>query len=192
MFSSLSGPLPSVSLPSLRYLVLNNNPFTGPLPLWSAPQLLHLNLANTPLHGPIPADWWERMPKLTQLDLSDCGLTGPIPAAPTPRAFSNFILASNKLTGSLPANISATFFSVANNRLSGAVSVLAGSDSMPVRSLVLSHNEFSCPIRLAHLSELRWLNLQSGGFAGCDFNEPAQVQLPSSLTALDVSGCTAA
>jgi len=181
-----------MSVPVLNNLVLNNNRLTGPLPLWSAPHLFHLNLANTPLNAPIPTEWWSLMPQLTQLDLSDCGLTGSIPDAPAPRAFSNFVLASNQLTGSLPANISATFFSVANNRLSGAISVLAGSDSMPVRSLVLSHNEFSCPIRLSHLSRLEQLSLQNGGFAGCDFNNPALVQLPDTLIALDVSGCTAA
>jgi hypothetical protein len=58
---------------------------------------------------------------------------------------------------------------------------------MPVRSLLLSHNDFSCPIRLAHLTTLQQLTLQSGGFAGCDFNDPAQVQLPETLSVLDVS-----
>ena len=191
VFSSLSGPLPSVSLPSLNYLVLNNNRFTGPLPLWNAPQLLHLNLANTPLYSHIPADWWGRMPKLAQLDLSDCGLIGPISDAPELRSFTNFILASNQLTGSLPANISATFFSVANNRLSGAVSVPDGAFPMEVRSLLLSHNDFSCPIRLAHLTTLEQLSLQNGGFKGCNFNDPALVQLPDTLITLDVSGRTA-
>jgi len=179
-------------LPSLNYLVLNNNRFTGPLPMWSGPQLLHLNFANTPLHSSIPADWWGRMPKLAQLDLSDCGLTGPIPDAPELRSFTNFILASNQLTGSLPANISSLFYSVANNGLSGAVSVPDGAFPMEVRSLLLSHNHFSCPIRLAHLSRLEQLSLQNGGFAGCDFNDPAQVQLPDTLIALDVSGSSAA
>jgi len=185
-FSALSGPLPSLSLPSLAYASLNNNQLSGALPQWIAPKLLQLNLANTPFNGAIPPGWWERMPQLQQIDASGCGLIGSIPDAAVPRTFSSFIMSDNELTGGLPANISATIYSVANNRLSGPVTMPADSQLRPISSLILAGNDFSCPIRLAHLTALQQLNLQSGGFAGCDFNDPAQVQLPESLTALDV------
>jgi hypothetical protein len=166
---------------------LNNNDFSGALPLWTAPQLVHLNLASSPLNGAIPPGWWERMPKLEQFDASSCGLIGPIPDAAVPRSFSFFTLSNNRLTGGLPSMISAAFYSVADNRLSGSVSVPAGSASLAVQSINIAHNNFSCPIQLAHLPKLQQLIVQNGGFTGCDFNNPAQVQLPATLTSIDVS-----
>jgi hypothetical protein len=186
-FSSLSGPLPSLSLPILGDLSLNHNNFSGLLPQWDLPELLYLNLASLPLHTTIPADWWDRMPGLYIVDVSGCGLTGPIPDASQLRTFERIILTDNQLTGGLPTNISSAVYSVANNRLSGPVHVPLGFSALPARILILAHNDFSCPIRLAHLTTLQQLNLQDGGFVGCDFNDPTQVQLPTSLTALDVS-----
>jgi len=185
--SSLSGPLLALSLPALVYMSLNNNDFIGALPLWIAPQLVHLNLASTPFNGALPPGWWERMPRLEQFDASSCALVGPIPDAAVPHGFTNFHLNDNQLTGSLPTNISAIFYSVANNRLSGPVDIPDGSGPAPVRYVFLAHNDFSCPIRLSHLSSLQQLHLQGGGFAGCDFNDPTQMQLPASLTSIDVS-----
>jgi hypothetical protein len=191
VFSSLSGPLPATLPLGISDLNLNNNNFSGDPPLWSAPKLIQLNLANTPLNGMIPPGWWERMPKLEQFDASSCGLIGTIPDAAAPRSFSFFTLSNNRLTGSLPSKISAAFYSVDNNRLSGAVSVPTGTVSMSVRFLNIAHNHLSCPIRLSHLKTLKQLSMQDGGFAGCDFNDPTQVQLPDTLTSLDVSSlCT--
>jgi len=187
LFSTLSGPLLPLSQPALVYMSLNNNDFSGALPLWNLPQLVHLNLASTPLRGAMPAGWWERMPALTQIDASSCGLVGSIPDAAKPRYFNSFSFTNNQLTGPLPANISSIFYSVANNRLSGPVDIPDGSGPAPVRYVFLAHNDFSCPIRLSHLPKLQQLQLQGGGFAGCDFNDPAQMQLPATLTSIDVS-----
>ena len=184
--SSLSGPLPSALPLSLTQLSLNHNGFSGPLPEWDAPSLAYLNLANLPLNTSIPDGWWERMPALTIVDLSECGLSGPIPGALSPCSFSRFILSDNQLTGGLPANITAVFFDVSHNALSGPV-WLPQVRNDPEMVVNLAQNNLSCPIQLAHLTKLRRLNLQSGGFAGCDFSDAEQVQLPESLATLDVS-----
>ena len=170
----------------MTQLSLNHNDFSGPLPEWDAPSLSYLNLANLPLNASIPDGWWERMPALVIVDLSECGLSGPIPGALSPRSFSRFILSDNQLTGGLPANITAMFFDVSHNALSGPV-WLPNPQSFSEMVVNLAQNDLSCPIRLAQLDKLRRLNLQSGGFAGCDFSDAEQVQLPASLTTLDVS-----
>ena len=126
------------------------------------------------------------MPALVIVDLSGCGLSESIPGALSPRSFSRFILSDNGLTGGLPANITAMFFDVSHNALSGPV-WLAQLQSTSEMVVNLAQNNLSCPIHLAHLTTLRRLNLQSGGFAGCDFSDAAQVQLPESLATLDVS-----
>ena len=189
--SSLAGPLPPVSLPSLHYFSINHNRVTGPLPLWDAPYLFSLSFASLPLNTTIPADWWERMPTLGQIDLSGCSLFGSIPSPSVPRFFLNFLLSNNQLTGGLPSNLTAMSLDVSLNRLSGPVVFQAALQM--VRSINLAHNQFSCPIRMAALTKLQLLNLQNAGFAGCNFNDAAKVQLPTSLTTLDVSSsCTPA
>jgi hypothetical protein len=39
----------------------------------------------------------------------------------------------------------------------------------------------SCPIMLAHMTKLEQLDIHAAGFAGCDFNDFTQVQLPDGL-----------
>ena len=183
--SSLTGPLPPVSLPSLHYFSINHNQVTGPLPLWHVPYLFSLSFASLPLNTTIPADWWERMPNLGQIDASGCSLFGSIPSPAVPRFFVNFLLSNNQLTGGLPSNLTAMSLDVSLNRLSGPVVFQAAPQT--VRSINLAHNQFSCPIRMAQLTRLQLLNLQNAGFTGCNFNDAAKVQLPTSLTTLDVS-----
>jgi hypothetical protein len=44
-----------------------------------------------------------------------------------------------------------------------------------------------CPIELSLFTNLGSLQIQAAGFYGCDFNDPTQVQLPPSLTTVDIS-----
>jgi len=153
------------------------------------PLLVYFNHANNPVSSAIPAGWWEGMPVLQRLDLSACGLTGPIPAPASLRSFKQLALSDNQLSGSLPANLTALTYNVARNQLSGPVWLPPYHPAAEDAHIFvdLSHNQLSCPIRLAHLTTLRRLVLQNGGFDGCDFNDPTLVQLPSSVTTLDVS-----
>jgi len=168
------------------------SPLTGNLPNWRLPLLISLNLAGMGLTGSIPQDWWTNMPALSFLDLSLSKLTGSIPPPPVQRYFTIFAVPGNSLSGPLPINISASYYDVSANQLQGDVTTLADSQAMPatpISRLKLSGNRrLTCPILLGGLTALAQLELQAGGFNGCDFTNTSQVVLPSSLTYLDVSG----
>lgn len=101
--NSLNGSLPSdiLSLPSLRYLYLQNNNFSSDIPSSLSSQLTVLDLSFNSLTGTIPATI-QNLTNLTGLNLSNNLLSGPIPNFNLTR-LKHLNFSNNHLNGSIPA-----------------------------------------------------------------------------------------
>lgn len=99
----LNGSLPSdiLSLPSLRYLYLQNNNFSSNIPSSLSSRLTFLDLSFNTLTGNIPATV-QNLTNLTGLNLHNNLLSGPIPNFNLTR-LKHLNLSNNHLNGSIPA-----------------------------------------------------------------------------------------
>ena len=98
----LSGTLPSdiLSLPSLRYVYLQNNNFSGSIPSSLSPLLIVFDLSFNSFTGKIPATV-QNLSHLTGLNLQNNSLTGSIPDIDLPK-LKRLNLSNNHLNGSIP------------------------------------------------------------------------------------------
>lgn len=101
----LSGGLPSdiLSLPSLRYVFLQNNNFSGEIPSSLPPQLAILDLSFNSLTGSIPLTF-QNLSHLTALSLQNNSLSGPIPDLDLPH-LKRLNLSYNRFNGSIPSSL---------------------------------------------------------------------------------------
>ncbi|KAH6765753.1 Leucine-rich repeat protein kinase family protein [Perilla frutescens var. hirtella] len=101
----LSGNLPSdiLSLPSLRYIFLQNNNFSGEIPASFPPQLAILDLSFNSLTGSIPLTF-QNLTHLTALSLQNNSLSGTIPDLDLPH-LKRMNLSYNQLNGSIPSSL---------------------------------------------------------------------------------------
>jgi len=110
--SSLNGKLPNIfeEYTKLEHLDLSNNKLTGTIPrsLFDSTSLRLVYLSNNTLGGSIPNNFQDS-PVLRDLWLDGNQLTGEIPEAPPGRlrAFNEFLVQNNKITGTMPPSICA-------------------------------------------------------------------------------------
>ncbi|KAM6581500.1 hypothetical protein CsatA_005274 [Cannabis sativa] len=98
----LNGTLPShlLSLPSLRFVYLQNNDFSGSIPASLSQHLTVFDLSFNSLSGKIP-DSVRNLSHLTGLNLQNNSLTGSIPDFNLPK-LKHLNLSYNHLSGSIP------------------------------------------------------------------------------------------
>ncbi|KAL3531591.1 hypothetical protein ACH5RR_005112 [Cinchona calisaya] len=105
----LSGSLPSdiLSLPSIRYLYLQNNNFSGEISLSSlSSQLNFIDLSFNSFTGNIPNELFDNSTNLTGLKLQNNSLTGPIPDhLGRLLGLKQLNLSNNHLNGSIPPSL---------------------------------------------------------------------------------------
>ncbi|XP_057487566.1 receptor-like protein 33 [Actinidia eriantha] len=165
-FNSLSGS-PNVSLSPLDTLDLNSNKLVGPIPsyFFDFLSLSVLSLSFNNFSGTIPRS-------LSVLDLHLNQLRGEIPAPPLDAIYVDY--SKNNFSSSIPAEIGnnliyATFFSVSNNMLTGAIpQSICNASNLQV--LDLSRNRFNgiipqCLIE-TNTKTLGVLNLRSNNLSG--------------------------
>ncbi|XP_042017346.1 probable inactive receptor kinase At5g58300 isoform X1 [Salvia splendens] len=101
----LSGTLPPdiLSLPSLRYIFLQNNNFSGEIPSLLPPRLAVLDLSFNSLTGSIPLTF-QNLTHLTALSLQNNSLSGPIPDLDLPH-LKRLNLSYNRFNGSIPSSL---------------------------------------------------------------------------------------
>ena len=107
--SFLSGAFPSLANSlNLLEVTLDTNQLSGSIPPLNLPRCVTLTAANNQLSGSLPAGFFHGLPKLLMFDMSSNQLEGTIPPAPAPLTLQLFSLSLNRLTGPLPANITAS------------------------------------------------------------------------------------
>lgn len=111
--NGLSGNLPSdiTSLPSLRFIYLQQNQFSGTIPSSLSLQLNFIDLSFNSFSGKIPTTI-QNLTHLTGLNLQNNSLTGSIPNVNVPR-LTQLNISNNQLNGSIPpsfAKFSASSF----------------------------------------------------------------------------------
>ncbi|KAK2657826.1 hypothetical protein Ddye_010878 [Dipteronia dyeriana] len=119
--NQLSGDLPSdiLSLPSLRYVYLQNNNFSSNIPSSLSPRLTWIDLSSNSITGNIPFAI-QNSTRLIGLNLQNNSLTGFIPNLNLTK-LRQLNLSYNHLNGSIPSslqNFPASSF-VGNNKLCG-------------------------------------------------------------------------
>lgn len=103
--NTLSGNLPidMLSLPSLRFVYLQNNSFSGDIPDSLPPRLLFLDLSYNSFTGKIPSSI-QNLTYLIGLNLQNNSLRGPIPDVNLP-SLEDLNLSFNYLNGSIPSEL---------------------------------------------------------------------------------------
>ncbi|EPS58213.1 hypothetical protein M569_16602, partial [Genlisea aurea] len=98
----LDGDLPSdvLSIPSLRYLFLQDNGFSGGIPSELPPGIVVLDLSFNSLTGGIPSSV-RNLTRLTTLSLQNNSLSGSLPDIDLPR-LRRFNVSFNHLNGTIP------------------------------------------------------------------------------------------
>lgn len=101
----LSGSLPAdiLSLPSLRYIYLQQNNFSGDIPSFLSPKLELIDLSFNSFTGNIPTTI-QSLTNLTGLSLQNNSLTGSIPALKLPK-LKHLNMSNNQLNGSVPSSL---------------------------------------------------------------------------------------
>ncbi len=120
--NNLSGILPSLNLPALKWLNLSSNQIGGILPDFDLPNLQNLALSNNQLEEEIPD--FSAMPLLQLIALSENQLEGTIPDFSQNLQLDWINLSGNQLEGTIPdfsQNLQLTDIYLNNNRLSGAI-----------------------------------------------------------------------
>jgi hypothetical protein len=190
----LAGPLPAfdIDVSPLTFLDLEGQ-FTGGLaPTFTRtafPVLQTLDLQKNALNGTIPPNFWDQLPQLQYLQLTQNLFTGTIPSPSTLRSFEQLGFSKNPFVGSLPGNLRAGVYDLSFTHLSGPVIMLDDTlGEFPTTVLNLAFSGLGCPLNLSSLLSLRYLDLHSAGFGGCDFTDPTQFLLPvtSTFTEIDV------
>jgi hypothetical protein len=100
--NNLSGGIPTLNLPELTNLSLDNNHLKGDITNFygaGTPKLQHLSLSNNLFTGALPA---LELKELTYLDFTNNQLTGTIPNFSLPN-LQHLRLARNQLTGNVPS-----------------------------------------------------------------------------------------
>ncbi|KAI9071921.1 hypothetical protein K1719_046107 [Acacia pycnantha] len=157
------------ALVNLTYLYLSNNSFSGQIPssLSNFEHLTYLDLSINNFSGEIP-DVFGKLSALQYLGLNNNNFSGQVPSSLSNTSVTSLDLSFNMLHGNLPIPLfGANFFSVSNNKFSGAISFLfCNASSLEI--LNLSHNNFSGPIPqcLVGLPNLSVLDLQMNVFSG--------------------------
>ncbi|KAL4557522.1 hypothetical protein LXL04_035703 [Taraxacum kok-saghyz] len=120
---------------SIATIQLAGTRLRGPFPVGikNCNGMTYLDLSRNYLSGPIPADVGDGLRFMVNLDLSNNNLSGPIPQSIVNWKYINFLrLDHNHLTGQIPPDFGGLgrikVFNVANNRLSGFVPVIPGSN----------------------------------------------------------------
>ncbi|CAK9153784.1 unnamed protein product, partial [Ilex paraguariensis] len=101
----LNGTLPSdiLSLPSLRYIYLQQNNLSGDIPSPISHQLISIDLSFNSFKGNIPATI-QNLTNLTGLNLQNNSLEGSIPDLNLPR-LNHLNLSNNNLNGTIPSSL---------------------------------------------------------------------------------------
>ncbi len=181
--NNLSGKLANLSLPNLVALDLSTNAITGVIPNFVEtlhatsllPALKNLNLNSNQFSGTVP-----RLitPNIVTLDLGSNKLTGSIPANLTYPRLLNLYLNNNQLIGSIPnLNIpTLTSLQLSSNQLTGSIP----NFSFPnLTSLQLNNNQLSGSIPNFNFPNLTNLYLHQNQLSGSipDFNFPKLLNL---------------
>ncbi|KAJ3684797.1 hypothetical protein LUZ61_013961 [Rhynchospora tenuis] len=167
--NGFSGPIPASlctkGASSLKELYLQNNYFTGSIPdsLSNCAELVSLDLSLNELNGSIPGTLGT-LSNLKDLIMWQNYLDGDIPAELSSlKSLENLILDYNGLTGMIPDLGNCTglnWISLASNRLTGSIPAWIGKlESLAI--LKLGNNSFTGPIpaELGDCKSLVWLDL---------------------------------
>ena len=193
----LSGTLPT-ELGGLRKLrsfsVQNNTRLSGTLPteMSDMPDLTFLTAASTSLSGSIPSA--AVLQRLKYLDLASNALTGYIPAAPSALERIEFLsLHNNKLSGTLPTTIGnltklVDRFYGHGNRISGVLpSQLGMLSNVPLSSLYENSLSGTLPTELGSLHWLQFPALSYNRMSGTTPSELSQGDWASLQGRLDLA-----
>ncbi|KAH0633221.1 probable inactive receptor kinase At5g58300 [Solanum tuberosum] len=103
--NALTGNLPSdiTSLPSLRFIFIQQNKFSGEIPSSLSLQLNFIDLSFNSFSGEIPTTI-QNLTHLTGLNLQNNSLTGSIPNVNLPR-LTQLNMSNNQLNGSIPPSL---------------------------------------------------------------------------------------
>jgi len=173
--NQLSGNIPDFNLPSLQWLWLETNQLSGEIPNFSKlPNLLWLKLYSNQLSGGIPD--FNNLPKLLWLNLSSNRLSGNIPDFSKLPDLEYLVLEKNQLSGNIPdfSNLpNLTHLILSANQLSGNIPEFSKLPAL--FRLALSLNQLSGNIpNFNNLLNLEIINLSSNLLSGSipDFNFP--------------------
>ncbi|KAJ1689444.1 hypothetical protein LUZ63_013599 [Rhynchospora breviuscula] len=174
--NGFSGPIPASlctkGSSSLKELYMQNNYFTGSIPdsLSNCAKLVSLNLSLNELNGSIPGTLGT-LSNLKDLITWQNYLNGDIPAELSSlKSLENLILDYNGLTGMVPDLGNCTglnWISLASNQLTGSIPAWIGKlESLAI--LRLGNNSFTGPIppELGDCKSLVWLDLNGNQLNG--------------------------
>ena len=179
--NKFSGPLPLFNSTQMLSIHLENNYFTSTIPITysSMSSLAILSLASNKLHGPIN-DIFKKMTYLRQIHFQNNMFTSTLPDSLTNCTnLVTFDIQNNSITGSLP-NFSKlkrlTYFVVARNKMTGTIPrsllINAGdSSAAKITGIDLSNNSFTGHMSDfltsdLNLANLEWLNINNNFFSG--------------------------
>ncbi|GMN19679.1 hypothetical protein TIFTF001_039870 [Ficus carica] len=151
-------------MPTLKYLVLDDNLLTGPLRIQnvSSSPLILLSLNGNMLHGQIPSSI-AKFPNLRSLLLKSSNLSGYFDFSIFP-GLSILDLSNNSLTGTLPKCFSSSLsqFNLQENNFYGNIPELCSDEcNLRVLSLGYNHLQGKFPESLTKCGELRILDIQN-------------------------------
>lgn len=166
---TLTGSIPTTiaNLTNLEQLVIGANNLTGAIPDdlgRNQPDLSYLFIVDNPLTGTIPSGL-EYATSLSEVYIQGTQISGTIPTFFKNLPVGNLVLASNKLTGSVPDSLGATGFlynlELIDNQLTGPL-----PSSIKAEYIDLSSNQLSgsLPDNLKDLGS--WIKLSNNRFTG--------------------------
>jgi hypothetical protein len=176
--TSLSGTIPPELFQStnLLYLLVTNNSLSGSLPSEPiATSMLDLRVNKNRLGGTIPSAYLTNMPSIVRLHFGENEFSGTLPVVSAfPSRLDTVFFNNNDLSGTLPAVLSTwsnprKLFSVASNQLSGTLPAgIFSTDVSPFVFFRVDDNQLSgtVPTELAQQSSLTRLNLSHNAFSG--------------------------
>ncbi|KAL3833895.1 hypothetical protein ACJIZ3_008631 [Penstemon smallii] len=174
--NDIQGPIPNNigrMLPSLQYLLLDENYITGSIPdsLCELEFLLVLDLSKNKLLGNLFDCWWN-LQYLSVLRLSSNEISGFIPnSIGGAYSLQSLHLNNNSLTGKLPSTLrnctGLVVLDIGENILSGKLSIWIGEYLNQLRVLRLRENKFygAIPPEFCKLPNLQILDLASNNLA---------------------------
>lgn len=169
--NGLTGQIPDLKLPHLKYLLIASNELNGEIPDFSMmPTLRILRLSCNNLTGRIPN--FKSLPDLKSLELDYNGLKGTVPDFNQLPNLESLYLLANKLSGELPSfsNLPKLgYFIASRNKFKGKIPTFYNNPELKV--LLISENKLTGNIPdLIHLYNLRSLNLADNQLEGTLFD----------------------